>query len=113
MALINRAIHRDGKKSKNIFLPGLGLPADYWLNERKFIDKYPLSVFDGWSSCGVTLREMRMMEFIGQVTDKPGWETKVFDEEIVDRWRKEGDVHPESLDGDVYLSEKMFDFVHD
>ncbi|KAK3904108.1 hypothetical protein C8A05DRAFT_13993 [Staphylotrichum tortipilum] len=89
-------------------LPGLGLPIDH---EDKRGTTFPLAVgLDPWDSKGVTLREQRMLDFVSQITDKPGWELKVFDEEIVSRWRAEADVRPESLEGDVQLSPRMFDF---
>jgi hypothetical protein len=86
--------------------PGFGLPVEHD-NKAGF----PLAINQGWSSDGVTVREKRMMEFINQITDKPGWEDKIFDEEIVARWRAEADVRPEELEGDVYLSKEMFNFV--
>ncbi len=89
--------------------PGLGLPIDH---EGKGLTAFPLAIGDEpWTSQGVTLREQRMLDFIGQVTDKPDWEVKVFDEDIVSRWRAEADVRPEELGGDVHLSREMFDFV--
>ncbi len=89
--------------------PGLGLPIDH---EGKGLATFPLAVGDRpWTSNGVTLREQRMLDFVSQITDKPDWEVKVFDEDIVSRWRAEADVRPEGLDGDVHLSRQMFDFV--
>ena len=65
------------------------------------------------------MRQQRMMGFIGDVTDEHGWETKVFDEEAVDKWRaetekhlgEEGEEQGEEGGGDVILSKEMFDFV--
>ncbi|SPO03682.1 uncharacterized protein DNG_06365 [Cephalotrichum gorgonifer] len=85
-------------------VPGFGLKVD----ERVW-GTFPSAV-GRWFSIGVTLREKRMMAFINDITDKPDWERKVFDDNIVERWRAEGDVRPESLGGDVVLSQKMFDF---
>lgn len=91
--------------------PGLGLPIDH---EGKGLTTFPLAIGGRpWTSNGVTLRERRMLNFINQITDKPDWEVKVFDEEIVSRWRTEADVRPEELDGDAYLSRHMFNFVRD
>lgn len=67
-----------------------------------------------FESTGLKLREVRMMEFMNQITDKPEWERKVFDEEIVNRWREEAmgpGAKEINLDGDVYMTEKMFDNV--
>lgn len=64
-----------------------------------------------WRSHGLTVRERRMMAFVSDITDKPEWERKVFDDDIVEKWRAEASQTPEALDGDVILSEEMFDFV--
>ncbi|KAJ3563041.1 hypothetical protein NP233_g9195 [Leucocoprinus birnbaumii] len=37
----------------------------------------------------LTLREIRMLQFMNQVTDKDEWEAKVFDEEITHKWKME------------------------
>jgi hypothetical protein len=92
-------------------LPGLGLPIDSGYDDPRQRG-FELAIGRmAWCSDGVTIREQRMLDFIGKITDKPDWEVKVFDEDIVARWRTESDIRPESLDGDVYLSEQMFDFV--
>lgn len=92
-----------GKQRK---FPGFGLGVEYQPSQC-----FPLAVDQSWQSYGVSLREQRMLEFIDKITDKPSWEEKVFDEEIVAKWRKEADVRPEGLGGDVLLSQEMFDFV--
>ncbi|KAJ6783610.1 hypothetical protein PWT90_05286 [Aphanocladium album] len=54
------------------------------------------------------LREVAMMMLMDQITDKPNWHEKVFDEEIVAKWRKEAAEHPEEslykriIDGKEY-----------
>ncbi|KAK3360500.1 hypothetical protein B0T25DRAFT_535760 [Lasiosphaeria hispida] len=88
--------------------PGFGLPIEYEGKER-----FPLAANHSWVSLGVTLREQRMMDFITRITDKPDWHVKIFDQEILSRWRAEADIHSAELDGDVYLSQKMFDFCID
>jgi hypothetical protein len=35
------------------------------------------------------VKELAMLRLMDTLTDKPGWERKVFDEEIAGRWRKE------------------------
>ncbi len=47
-----------------------------------------------------------MMEIMNRITDKVGWEVKVFDEKITQRWRKEA-MGIEGRD----VSEKMMDWV--
>ncbi|KAI0455134.1 hypothetical protein F5B21DRAFT_514247 [Xylaria acuta] len=93
-------------------LPGFGMPLNQLpeLGEEYFMH----ALWHGWrfESAGLKLREVRMMEFMNQITDKPEWERKVFDEEIVNRWREEAmgpRVEEMNLDGDVYMTEKMFD----
>lgn len=65
-----------------------------------------------FQSRGVTVRERRMLEFMGQITDKPEWQRKVHDEGILGKWREEA-ARVIDVDGirDVYLSEQMFDYV--
>ncbi|KAH6891808.1 hypothetical protein BKA70DRAFT_1571941 [Coprinopsis sp. MPI-PUGE-AT-0042] len=36
-----------------------------------------------------TLREFSMLQFMNAVTDKKGWQTKVFDDHITEKWKKE------------------------
>ncbi|KAJ3502518.1 hypothetical protein NMY22_g18557 [Coprinellus aureogranulatus] len=64
-----------------------------------------------WSSRvnTITLREVTMLGFMNAVTDKPEWTKKVFDEEIVKKWKAEAvtssDVPPEEE-----MTERMFDY---
>lgn len=47
-----------------------------------------------------------MMEIMNRITDKVGWDVKVFDEVITGKWRKEA-MGVEGRD----VSEKMMDWV--
>ena len=47
-----------------------------------------------------------MMEFMNRITDKPGWEKKVFDEIITKKWKSEALSAP-SID----ISERMVNWV--
>ena len=87
-------------------VPGFGMPV---VDGDKTDFKTPWA--NAWTSEGITQREKRMMAFVSSISDKPEWERKVFDETIVEKWRAEADVRPENLEGDVMLSQKMFDFV--
>jgi Protein of unknown function (DUF4246) len=77
-------------------LPGAGLP----VNEQpdKALDwgtktrhRFPYAIID-WSPQPITVRERSMLGFMNQITDKPEWRRKVFDEEIITRWRKESEA---------------------
>jgi hypothetical protein len=112
LSLPDRTTSHEGGKSDRVELPGFGLPIDFLPNWNKFSTpvRFPHAIADLVASEGVTVRERRMLDFIDSITDKPGWERKVFDEEIVAKWRAEGSVQDEEIE-DVYLSEQMFDYV--
>lgn len=100
-----------------VILPGFGQPLN---DDLPTIEKegpykgqrrrFPHALRDSCYSVGVSVRERRMLDFINKITDKPEWERKVFDEDIVSKWRSEACVHSEELD-DYYLSAAMFDYV--
>lgn len=96
----------ESPETTTLCVPGFGMPVDKDVNPSS-----PSALLGEWFSNGITVREQRMMAFIGDVTDKPEWERKVFDEEIVAKWREEAGARPEDLDGDVILDKDMFDFV--
>ncbi|KAF2108294.1 hypothetical protein BDV96DRAFT_616369 [Lophiotrema nucula] len=94
-------------------LPGFGLPVQTlpkW-SRAKPNERFPHAIADYYATYGITMRERRMLDFMTQITDKPEWERKVFDEEIVGKWKEEGVRWDEELDenGDWWLSEKMFE----
>ncbi|KAK5632541.1 hypothetical protein RRF57_008255 [Xylaria bambusicola] len=99
-------------KSSRLELPGFGKPLTLLLSEDQK-GTYFLHALSGhrqFESAGLKVREIRMMEFMNQITDKPEWDHKVFDEEIVSKWCKEAmGAQATNLDGDVYMSQKMFD----
>jgi hypothetical protein len=100
-------------RSEKIKLPGFGLPVETmpdWIRGGNNGERFPHAIADIVASEGVTVRERRMLYFINQITDKPEWERKVFDDEIVSSWRKMRNVRPAELNDEI-LSEKMFDFV--
>ncbi|KAB8228811.1 DUF4246 domain-containing protein [Aspergillus alliaceus] len=110
-------------KQDRVRLPGFGQPLnnDLPIIERKEGKddedgpytgqrrRFRHAISDSCNSVGVSVRERRMLEFINQITDKPEWDRKVFDEDIVSKWRNEACVHKEEL-GDYYLSSAMFDY---
>ncbi|OTB16768.1 hypothetical protein K445DRAFT_317065 [Daldinia sp. EC12] len=99
--------------SDRLSLPGFGLPVDYEPDYKTesacFL--HMLWVTKDFMSEGLALREIRMMNFINQITDKPNWEEKVFNEAIVAKWKQEAESAPhQGLDGDVYFSKDMFEY---
>ncbi|KAI1279765.1 hypothetical protein F5Y07DRAFT_33076 [Xylaria sp. FL0933] len=102
-----------GSDSSRLVLPGFGKHVTQ--PERKNGKSFLQGLEEGWrfEIVGLKLREIRMMEFMNQITDKPEWDRKVFDEEIVNKWRREAmgpQAEEMNLDGDVYMTEKMFDY---
>jgi hypothetical protein len=96
----------------HVKLPGFGLPrkSGWGRNDSKFPHALEMEG-RGKLSKGVFLRERRMLEFMGSITDKPEWERKVFDEEIVAKWRAEAKAMPTVEDGDIFMSDAMFNNV--
>ncbi|EPE02845.1 hypothetical protein F503_01586 [Ophiostoma piceae UAMH 11346] len=93
-------------------LPGFGLPRNYGL-DTNYNANFPNALdYDGlgWLSQGTMMRERRMMAFMGQITDKPDWQTKIYDDAIVAKWRAEAKAQPNVEKGDVFMSGAMFDY---
>ena len=61
----------------------------------------------------MTLRERCMLTFVNSITDKPDWNRKVFEEEILTKWKVEALEMDWKKAGVVHgdFSEKMFDYV--
>lgn len=55
------------------------------------------------SSSLTAVRELKMIQFLNTATDKPNWQTKVWDEKITAKWRSEV---PEE-----FMTTKMMDWV--
>ena len=79
--------------------PGFGLPVNYQPPEH-----FPNACLD-WSGTPLTVRERTMMALMDQITDKPNWDQKVFDQNITSKWR--GEARESGLD----VSEKMYEWV--
>ena len=91
-------------------LPGYGSSLGTYIEENNQGDdergfEHPL-LSDMGAGPMLPVREYTMMEFMDQVTDKERWEEKVWDEEIVGKWKGET-VGKEALD----FSEGMFEWV--
>jgi len=89
-------------------VPGFGLAVD---EPHPTNNRLPHAIQDSVKSQGITLRERRMLDFMGQITDKPGWTRKVFDKMTIAKWREEAVRWDSSLPekGDWWLSEIMFE----
>ncbi|KAI8634306.1 hypothetical protein F5Y19DRAFT_487765 [Xylariaceae sp. FL1651] len=98
--------------SSRLELPGFFISLDQLPVTPNSCFMHALWDINRFESVGLKLREVRMMDFMNQITDKSGWEDKVFDEQIVGRWREEAlgpQLQETDLDEDVYMTEKMFD----
>ncbi|RFU32360.1 hypothetical protein B7463_g3969, partial [Scytalidium lignicola] len=79
-------------------LPGFNLPVDYIPQEHTegsgrnlFSTALSSSDLEGrWSSLNLnTLRELTMIRMMDNITDKPEWDSKVFDNAITTKWKEE------------------------
>jgi len=86
--------------SKPLELPGFGLP----VNHQGLIERFPNAIVD-WAGVPATVRERTMVALMDSITDKPEWDRKVFQEDIVHKWRQE------AVDSGMDVSEKMLDWV--
>lgn len=85
--------------------PGLGLPLRH--NPQRggygpdFPKTYPVGIHGncvGSDSDMLPVREVAMMNIMDQLTDKPDWHQKVFDDDIVAKWKREAlDIPDEAL----------------
>lgn len=74
-------------------LPGTMSPVghDYLSNPGLELDH------ESFTSSLLPLREVAMMDIIEKITDKPDWHQKVFDEEIVGKWKEEAMAVPDDI----------------
>jgi hypothetical protein len=76
--------------------PGFGLPLRN--NDWTDYDYYPIGAHGniwGADSDIITVRELAMMDIMEKLTNKEDWHKKVFDEDIVSKWRKEALAIPD------------------
>ncbi|KAJ4115383.1 hypothetical protein NW768_011235 [Fusarium equiseti] len=73
---------------ETIRLPGFGLPVNYMPDDD---DHFPLllGVDLDFEAATLTNRELCMLRFIEEITNKPEWWVKVNDETIASRWKAE------------------------
>ena len=72
--------------------PGLGLDLRHLLNIYSEVPTYRMGIHEdceGAKSDMILAREVAMMILMDRLTDKPDWNRKVFDEDIVAKWTSE------------------------
>ncbi|KAG6837454.1 hypothetical protein H0H93_008997 [Arthromyces matolae] len=115
---LQNANRSKSSKPYSLKLPGYGLPITFTptTQRRRSAETETRSLFknaldigditDGYVQLGLTtLREFTMMHFMNQVTDKPNWHIKIFEEEIAAKWKSEALGTP-----DIDMTEKMVDY---
>lgn len=76
--------------------PGLGLPLRHYPQEKHGL--YPMGTHGncyGGDSDILPVREVAMMTIMDKLMDKEYWHKKVFDDEIIAKWRKEVLEYPD------------------
>ncbi|OJD23982.1 hypothetical protein ACJ73_04661 [Blastomyces percursus] len=104
-----------------LMLPGFGIElnrAESWrptlaegyvTSRRKKLESLlSLQTLEGYRAMQrlTPIREFTMLQIMNTITDKPGWEKKIFSSDITNRWREEIMAHK-----DMDVSEKMIDWV--
>ncbi|KAJ8066741.1 hypothetical protein OCU04_004131 [Sclerotinia nivalis] len=90
--------------------PGLGLSLRYDPQDnRENRSHYPIGVHgDCWGAISklILVRELAMMSVMDRLTDKEEWHKKVFDEEIVSKWREEALAIPDEQFCNIAIRDK-------
>ena len=104
--------------TKSLNLPGYGKPLEEtdseWQHGHR---RFPSLLTDEFNGPTLTIREFFMLWCVEQITNKPSWNTKVFDDEILAKWKAEVDQAPWKevtgfLEGGP-CSDSMWQFVSD
>jgi Protein of unknown function (DUF4246) len=86
--------------------PGLGLPLRHDPHE---YGHYPIGAHGNCfkaSSDLLPIRELAMMSIMDRLTDKEDWHKKVFDDDIVSKWREEALAIPDEQFRNLAQSDK-------
>lgn len=75
--------------------PGIDLPLRQTFESQYFTGAHPDESGHSPYSAMLQVRELAMIGLIDRLTDKPNWHEKVFNDEIVAKWRKEAMTQPE------------------
>ncbi|KAJ7118436.1 hypothetical protein C8R43DRAFT_1112609 [Mycena crocata] len=111
------------KAVQRLCRPGFGLPVNWKPTTGTPLGKhtagiaYPNAVLN-WTVDLMTVRERNMLKVMNQLTDKEGWEHKIFNKIIVEKWKKEAVSDPPQLTSwarhtftnNQGFTPKMFDF---
>lgn len=74
--------------------PGFGLPLRNNADESWPKNRFPTLLLEEWRAATLTIREVFMLWVVEQITNKPNWHTKVFDDEILAKWKAELEEAP-------------------
>jgi hypothetical protein len=74
--------------------------------------RFPNAISD-WGGMPLMVRERNMMAVMDRLTDKPEWDRKIFDEEILAKWKKEVMVMFKDEPPEKQFSEDMWGYVSD
>ncbi|KAF7853259.1 hypothetical protein EAF04_010761 [Stromatinia cepivora] len=90
--------------------PGLGLSLRYDPQDnRENRSHYPIGAHGGcWGAISklILVRELAMISIMDRLTDKEEWHKKVFDEEIVSKWREEALAIPDEQFWNIAIRDK-------
>ena len=83
-------------------VPGFGLPLAFEYAYTPFKDTHlPMAAAGNGGVRRLTKREVAMVRFMELITDKPDWSEKVFNEDIVGKWREEAKQLPDKMISDA------------
>jgi hypothetical protein len=74
----------NGLQEQPIRVPGVGLPFDIEIEER-----FAHGASDWIQSPRLTARELAMLAVMDALTDKTNWHEKIFNEDVVEKWKEE------------------------
>lgn len=70
-------------------VPGIGLPYNYGRHVNPSMRFFSQELEGGFGNRRLTVREIAMLRVMNALTDKPNWNSKIFDEAIVAKWKEE------------------------
>ena len=73
-------------------------------SELPWTKRFAHGMFDWAIENRVTARELAMLRVMNSITDRPGWETKIFDDEIAALWKAEAIASEELMSWRAWAS---------